>query len=960
MRIDGFSNQNINIEPKCDKGGAAVNGAMLSDIVSFGSSNDTILGKEVEKNSFLNGEDGTLESMRDQAKILKQSLSAVFNKMDTGAVVKMDEEGIDVNDMEPDKIVTVVEEIQIKLAMYCDDFQATVDIDAADIENTIGRGVNAYKIANAFAQNNVKLSDDNVREAMDAIDKASSVSEVTEEMKAFILQNNMKPSINNIYVAAHAGYVSATSKLTDSDWNELLPQVDRLIEEAGLPVNQENRDNGRWMLDNQIEITADNFVKLDALSYANEVLAGDEIFDRIAAAMTEGLKASDALVTGEALPWENAVNAVEVLDAATDGNIMQLVVQDIPYTIDSLAKIQEDGLETTPDRSNTKYIKAHREILEARLMMTVEAAHIMEKNGISVNTTDITELLEKLKEYEADILSEGVKNSGKKLASIDIEQVSMVMVAVDGIKALPSAVIGSVIEAGEEPTVNNFSLHGAAVIRKVSVAAEAYEALSTEIRSDLGDSVSKAVKASTTDILSDMGYEDNEANRRAVRILAYNDMEINEANVDKVKNIDYSVNELFANMTPKKVLEMIREGVNPLDANVTELNKYFTKEETAERSVEKYSEFLYRMEKNNSITADEREKYIGVFGLVRRIQKDGMNSIGSLVNQGLEVTMGNLLTAYMSRFGKGMELTVDDVTEQKVVSDKISYLRNLLAGARDKITPDSLAKLGETMDDMSVEKFVDAINQSEVVYENDPVYVKYVETAQNMANLDDSIYKFVSDNNIPATFNNLLAAKTLVESPRDIFGPVKEKNEDVEAEIMASIESKEQAVDKYEEIYNKAKEVINQSLFSEDSYIDMESMRLLGNNLRLLSNMAKQNNYQIPYEKDGEIGIINLKVLENGENSGVFHISTADVTIEGKVDSQGIFAQITGTEEAVNTFNAKKDDIAEGLKQLGLEEIRLFANRADVRPSGSFSVKDGVKTELIFRAAKIFIMEIAK
>ena len=41
-------------------------------------------------------------------------------------------------------------------------------------------------------------------------------------------------------------------------------------------------------------------------------------------------------------------------------------------------------------------------------------------------------------------------------------------------------------------------------------AAKEYKTLSTEVRTDLGDNINKAIKASTDDILSGMGYENNE------------------------------------------------------------------------------------------------------------------------------------------------------------------------------------------------------------------------------------------------------------------------------------------------------------------------------------------------------------------------------------------------------------------------------------------------------------------
>ena len=160
-------------------------------------------------------------------------------------------------------------------------------------------------------------------------------------------------------------------------------------------------------------------------------------------------------------------------------------------------------------------------------------------------------------------------------------------------------------------------------------------------------------------------------------------------NVDAVKAIDSSVNTLFDNMTPEKTLKMIRDGVNPLETDIEELNRYINGLEGDEHQVEKYSEFLYKLEKNNEITAGEREKYIALYSLINKFETEGMNSIGQLVNQGLEINMGNLLTAYMSRHDKGMDLKADDSIGVKNITDKVTYYKNLFAGIKNKVMPES-------------------------------------------------------------------------------------------------------------------------------------------------------------------------------------------------------------------------------------------------------------------------------
>lgn len=964
MRIDGIINQQYssNVDTRTEKASGSVSAAFMADAVSFGSSEDCILGGSGGKSSFLSGSDGSMESLKNQASILKDNLSAIFKKMDTGSAVKMDEDGIDVNNTDADKIVTVVEQIQIKLAMYCDDFQATVDIDEEALKKVIGDGAAAVKIAGELKKNGVKPTKENVSEIMGAYEMASRIDSVDDGMKAYLMQNDMAPTVRNVYISANAGYVNKTGVISDAEWREMLPQAERIIQEAGEAVTDENLARVRWMLDNDIRVTPESFERLDALDGVQEILGTKELLDRIAASMAEGTAAKDALISGEKLPWEEAVKAVKTIEKATDEAVAAFAAGG-EYTLEALAETIQEGETAVPDRNDYKYVKASRELQEIRLMMTLEAAWAMERSGISVNTTDISDLVEELKKYELNIFNLNKEDGGSEVTLMEVEQVSIAMVTIDNLRFVPSAVIGSVVEAKEEPTVNAMMYHAPAVTAKMEAAGNAYEALSTEIRSDLGDSISKAIKASTGDILSDMGYEDNEANRRAVRILAYNNMEISRRNIDRVKSIDYSVNELFKNMTPQKVLNMIREGTNPLETDVEELNAYFINmEESIRPEVEKYSEFLYRMDKSGKITSAEREKFVGIYSLISKFQKDGMKAAGALLNQKLDLTMGNLLTAYMSRRDSGMEFTVDDGTQPAEYKDKVTYYKNLLGGIKGKVTPDALESLGDDFDTMTPEQFARALQEHEPAKE-DAVYARYVQTAQNAASLEENVLRIITDNEIPSTYNNIMAAQAVAENPGSIFDEYKERtgDEDLEERLTEALENRESAQSEYDSLIENARRLADEAVGNVDSYIDMESLRLLGNNMKLMGMLAHKNNYRIPYKTGDGTGVINLKIIESGENTGSFVIKMRDgrfgeLTVEAKADSRSVRARIMCDEpKSEELLRIKAEEISEALRQRGTEDVRINVNRAKSQPEGKSAVKDGVSTESLFASAKIFI-----
>ncbi|MDE7207326.1 MAG: hypothetical protein K2N90_09265, partial [Lachnospiraceae bacterium] len=191
-------------------------------------------------------------------------------------------------------------------------------------------------------------------------------------------------------------------------------------------------------------------------------------------------------------------------------------------------------------------------------------------------------------------------------------------------------------------------------------ASQAYETLMTAPRKDLGDKISKAFR-NVDDILEDMKLETSEANRRAVRILGYNSMEITEDNINAVKEADSRINGVMNRMTPATTLRMIREQKNPLEMTMEELDEYLNnKSSDLAEDAEKYSTFLQKLDRAGNISDTEREAYIGIYRLFRQIEHSDGAVIGSVVATGAQMNFKNMLSAIRTSADKNMDIRVDD------------------------------------------------------------------------------------------------------------------------------------------------------------------------------------------------------------------------------------------------------------------------------------------------------------
>ena len=177
----------------------------------------------------------------------------------------------------------------------------------------------------------------------------------------------------------------------------------------------------------------------------------------------------------------------------------------------------------------------------------------------------------------------------------------------------------------------------------------------------MGDSISKAFQ-NVDDILKELQIDTSESNRRAVRILAYNSTDITEDNIKQIKSVDEQVQRAFSDMTPAVTIEMIKRGISPLDMSMSDISDTARriKSENPDERDEKFSEFLWKLEKKNEISEEERDSYIGIYRLISQVEQSDGAVIGSLVNQGADITMKNLLTAVRVRGKSAMDYKVDD------------------------------------------------------------------------------------------------------------------------------------------------------------------------------------------------------------------------------------------------------------------------------------------------------------
>ena len=135
-----------------------------------------------------------------------------------------------------------------------------------------------------------------------------------------------------------------------------------------------------------------------------------------------------------------------------------------------------------------------------------------------------------------------------------------------------------------------------------------------------------------------------------------------EENITNIKLYDAKVNELIQNLKPSVTVELIRQGTNPLELSIDELNTTVKSllSETGASEEEKYSEYLVNLDNKKELTQEERTSYIGIYRLLNNVEKTDGAAIGATVKAGREVTLANLLTAVRTIKKGSMDVSIDE------------------------------------------------------------------------------------------------------------------------------------------------------------------------------------------------------------------------------------------------------------------------------------------------------------
>ena len=214
---------------------------------------------------------------------------------------KMEEDGYSVNDTEIPEIVTEMDKIKIQLAKAGVDIRIFGDdVSVEKIAEVLG-SAGVGQIEAALRMADLPATEQNVSETEEALEMAENLEPLSDGAKKYILDNGLDATIDNLYKAEYSAggtgeSYSVPSTEENTDFSQLDEQIQKMLQDTGFEITDENIEDSRWLLENEIPLTAENLESYQSLKDLRLPQDNEVVLKAITDAIAQGKRPKDAVL----------------------------------------------------------------------------------------------------------------------------------------------------------------------------------------------------------------------------------------------------------------------------------------------------------------------------------------------------------------------------------------------------------------------------------------------------------------------------------------------------------------------------------------------------------------------------------------------------------------------------------------------------------------------------------------
>ena len=890
----------------------------------------------------LKEEDRAISKFKEEAEKAVETLEYNAKVLSPEMMKELEEKGVSATSSDADLVKKSIENIVQNREIRKENLAKQVEKLSEDAENIkeISYGnIEDGRLAKQLERSGMAVTKENIEKFSNAVDFAKDViKNINEPAISHMIEADLPENISNIYKSEHTESYSEVSQTVEKEeiWFKIENQAVNLLESKGITADKDSLGAAKWLFTKGMEITPASVAKylsLNELKNGAETAEGiEKLTDKLAEGISEGREAADSIV-GTA-NYRQAGYVVNYFRRTTEITITE--------------------------------ISQRRNLEEIRFKLTEQSAVSMLNKGIKIDVTDLKGLVDNLRKEEESYYKglldkavtlengktpDGVKAAGDTTSSIELLRSVVSIRSYALTRTYESEYKTGAVSATyrEETKITLASYHEAGM---------AYEKGATEIRADLGDSIHKAF-GNIDEVLSENNLELTDANRKAVRLLAYNKAEVNVESVTKMKVAATLTETALKELKPATVAGLIKSGINPLDLDMEELLK--KAKEINEKVLpgdEKYSRYLYNLEKSGEVTETEREAYIGIYRLLNQIEKGDEAAVGSVSLTNQSLTLRNMLSAVRSRKLGRFDEKIDE---------SFGEIIKVLGGK---------GKIDNSIDMAYAKLLAGELKENLTEPENDYYEAKKAEIAKEIQTTE---VESMIDERAEITFSNLTAQMSISKGRRNLLGLISEMSDEEKREIK-DLSSK--FIDEFngDRFAAENEKAITDALSKKVSKL-MESEKITYEKFTGLTEIKKTivlsvkretaQNYDIPFiydeDKMADLALTVRKGKTEADKGKVGIILTTNddrVTSEFRIVNERITGYfMADSRESLDNLKANEEILKRTLSEMKMEigEISYHLGQGSSQIRNYDDIyNDNVKTSDIYRTAKAVTAHVLK
>ena len=903
--------------------GEAFNKNIRTKIMAYG---DTV--------NKLKGEDREVANFKEEAEKKTEVLEHNAKALTPEVMKNLEDEGVSATDSDADLVKKSIENIVANREMRKENLAKQAEKlseDADDIRKISYSTEGNPELAKQLERSGMAVTKENIAKLSEAVDFAKRiVNNMNEPAIGHMIETDLPETISNLYMAEYSETQGGKVESVESEetWAKIENQAANLLENQGVDADKESLKAAKWLFTKGIEITPASVAKFLSLNELKTEVKSTGGIENLTKKLAEGL--SEGKDTGSI-----------VLGTANN--------KQAGYVVNYFKRTTEISVTDISQRRNLE---------EMRLKLTEQSALNMLNKGIKIDVTDLKGLVLNLRKEE-DSYYKALLDGAKTLENDDFSETKKIDAAANQIEIFRSVVSIRSYAITREYTSDYKAGAVSETYRqetKITLAAYhqaglAYEKGATEIRADLGDSVKKAF-GNIDEVLNENNLEINDANRRAVKLLAYNKAEVTVESVTKMKAAAALTENTLKELKPATVAGLIKSGINPLDMEMEELLS--VAKDINEKIIpndEKYSRYLYNLEKNGDIGETEREAYIGIYRLLTQIEKGDNKAVGSVSLASQSLTLRNMLSAIRTGKLRGFNEKVDE---------SFGELSQLLGG-KGKI---------DGQIDMAYAKLL-AGELKESLSEVDMDYYETKET-EILRDIQTTDVEKMLDAGAEITFSNLSAQINITKGRKNLLGIVSEMTDEDKSEVnelsskfIDEFDGERFAAENEKAVTDALSKKVTKMMETEDVSFDrFNGLMSIKRTIALSVKRVESKTYDIPFIYDEDkLADLSITLRKGSSEADKGKVGIILTTHEGRITSEFriVSERITGyfkaeARENLDNLKVNEEILKRQLSEMKLEigEISYHLGLGTSQITNSDDIyNDNVKISDIYRTAKV-------